>query len=211
MELTRILLDFASSLVWPAVVVLALFKFTGPLSALIGRLQAATLPGGVDLDFRKELKEAQWIAEDIRANPEKLPDAYQKVELTDVNHRLLELGLMPSPSGLNFKIYRDLISEDPVLALAGLRTEVDAMIRNLASGFGVDLTGTPSTTAMLEKLYREGAIYQRQYNLGQKVVQLCNAAIHGEPIGRADAEAVMQIAEVLASEYVDWLGWGFQK
>jgi hypothetical protein len=39
--------------------------------------------------------------------------------------------------------------------------------------------------------------------------KLCDAAIRGAVVTRSEAEAVIDIADVLASEYLDWLGWGF--
>ncbi|TDJ15972.1 MAG: hypothetical protein E2O65_11385 [Gammaproteobacteria bacterium] len=102
-----------------------------------------------------------------------------------------------------------MVASDPVLALAGLRTEVEAMVRNLSDGFGIDADGLNSSVAVLTELKKEGAIYNRQYELGRKVIELCNSAIHGVSVSRIEAEAVIDIATVLASEYLDWLGWGF--
>ena len=41
------------------------------------------------------------------------------------------------------------------------------------------------------------------------MIQLCNSAIHGVSVSRIEAEVVIDIATVLASEYLDWLSWGF--
>lgn len=209
MEAFQALLNFISSLAWPAVAVLVLIQFRGPLSALLGRLRSAELPGGLNLNFDERLQEAKSIAEDITANPDRRTEEYEQVPQTEANKLLVDRHLRPSPSGLQFQKYKETARQDPVLALASLRTEIDAMIRNLADGFGVDVSGIASAEAMLAKLHKEGAVYSRQYELGRKVIQLCDAAIHGAEVTRSEAEAVIDIADVLASEYLDWLGWGF--
>lgn len=209
MDLLNVLLGFVSSLVWPAVAVFALIQFQKPISHLFTRLRSADLPGGISLDFDERLQEARAIAEDISSNPDAKPVEHEDVPLSDANRRLLDRGLRPSPSGLDFSTYKKMVANDPVLALAGLRTEVEAMALNLADGFGVDADGLSTPNQILTKLMSEGAIYSRQYNLGKRVIELCNSAIHGVPVSKMEAEAVIDIATVLASEYVDWLGWGF--
>lgn len=184
-------------------------QFKRPLSSLLERLKSAELPGGVNLDFDKGLEEAKFIAEDITANLDKRAEYYEQITETAANKLLIDRHLRPLPSGLQFWKYKEIAKQDPILALANLRAEIEAMIRNLASWFQVDVTGTATAEAMLEKLHSEGAIYSRQYELGRKVIQLCDAAIHGVGVTRSEAEAVIDIADVLASEYLDWLGWGF--
>jgi hypothetical protein len=125
----------------------------------------------VNLDFDKQLQEAKSIAEDIAANPDKRAEDYEQVPETAANRLLIDRHLRPSPSGLQFWKYKEIAKQDPILALASLRAEIDAMIRNLADGFQVDVTGTATAEVMLAKLHSEGAIYARQYELGRKVIQ----------------------------------------
>ncbi len=209
MELLRILLDFVSSLVWPAVAIFVLIYFQKPLSHLFTRIRSADLPGGISLDFDEQLQDAREIAEDISSNPDAKPVEHQQVQMSEANKLILDRGMRPSPSGLDFSTYKKMVANDPVLALAGLRTEVEAMALNLSDGFGIDAGTFSSPNEILTKLMNEGAIYTRQYQLGKKVIELCNSAIHGVPVTRTEAEAVIDIAIVLASEYLDWLGWGF--
>jgi hypothetical protein len=152
------ILHLVASLAWPAVATLALIQFKAPLSGLLGRLKSAALPGGVNLDFDEKLRDAKSIAKDIENDPEKREEQYTPIPQTEANKMLIGRNLRPSPSGLKFNEYRDMAKHDPVLALAGLRTEIDAMIRNLADGFGVDVSGIGSTEDMLERLHREGAV-----------------------------------------------------
>jgi hypothetical protein len=139
------ILNLVASLAWPAVAVLALIQFKGPLSGLLERLKSAALPGGVNLDFDEQLLDAKLLAKDIEDNPDQRSEEHKRIPQTEANKRLIELNLRPSPSGLNFGEYRDIANNDPILALASLRTEIDAMIKNLADGFKIDVGGIGSS------------------------------------------------------------------
>lgn len=206
MELLKILLEFLAALVWPAVAMFILWRFHAPLANLIPQIKSAKLPGGIDLDFGERLIEAKVTADDITANPEPRTDKPQAPATEDANRLLLERGLRPSPSGLNFDIYRTYAKQDPVLALAGLRTEIEAMIRNLSEIFEVDLGDSNSAMEMLKKLHDAGAIRTRQYRLGLDVIKLCGAAIHGAAVNREQAETIIDVATVLSGEYLEWVG-----
>ena len=209
MELIKIILNFVSSLIWPGIALFVIVKFQEPIAALFRRLQSAKLPAGMSFEFGEALKEATEIAHDLTANPDEKDNSYAKIPPTDANRLLIERGLRPSPSGLDLNIYKNMVSQDPTLALAGLRSEVDAIVRNLADGFGVQINARDSAIGILAKLHTSESIYTRQYKLGRKVIELCNAAIQGTSVTRTEAESIIDAAGVLTSEYVDWLGWGF--
>jgi hypothetical protein len=50
----------------------------------------------------------------------------------------------------------------------------------------------------------------RQAKLGESILSLCNQAVHGTRVSLAEAESVIETADVLREQYVDWLSWGFQ-
>ncbi|MHC4503121.1 MAG: hypothetical protein ACYTFI_07440, partial [Planctomycetota bacterium] len=62
---------------------------------------------------------------------------------------------------------------------------------------------------VLGRLRDKGAITDYQYRLAQKIIRLCNAAVHGTQVSREDAESVISVARVLTDDYLAWLGWGF--
>ena len=135
----------------------------------------------------------------------------QSIPLTEANARIIKLGLRPSPSGLDMDYYRKLASQDPTLALAGLRIEIDILANNLAKGFNVLVGPRDSGHALLRKLADAGAITPSQYELTQRVLQLCNFAIHGQHISKEQTESILKLADVLVRQYVSWLSWGFKK
>jgi hypothetical protein len=62
---------------------------------------------------------------------------------------------------------------------------------------------------MFRKLLEADAISSLQFQLLQKVVQLCNAAVHGQQVTKEQANSVIELTEFLADDYIKWLSWGF--
>ncbi len=210
MEVARVVLDYLQALVWPSVVLVVLLVLRIPVTRMIERIRHADLPGGVSVDLHEDIQEARQITERIRREPLRV-DAKGRpsIPLTQANARLIELGLKPSPSGLDLSYYRTLAAQDPTLSLAGLRIEIDILARNLASGFRVPTKQGDSGFRLINKLHTEGAITADQFNLTKKVLEVCNAAIHGRTISKPEADSIIDAAEVLARQYIDWLSWGF--
>lgn len=210
MKIARLVLEYIEALAWPVVAVFGLLLFRQPLAAILQRLKGAGLPGGVSLDFDREVRDAQALSRDVaNAPPRTPPPSTPMLPVTEANARLLTLGLQPSPSGLDMNRYFELAQQDPNLALAGLRMEVDILARNLAKGFKLDVSPRDSAGALLRRLLDRSAITADQYGLAQKIVRLCNAAVHGTRVSREEAEAVIDAAKVLAKDYLGWLSWGF--
>jgi hypothetical protein len=210
MDVAKLVLEYIRALVWPATLLTVLLIFRKELAVLIARLRKAALPGGVTLDFPEEVQAALSLSEEVR-KAQKPPEEKRgpALPLNEVNARLLSLKLQPSPSGLDFSYYRNLAEQDPNLALAGLRMEVETMARNLAVGFNVTLGVRDSAGRLLRRLLQAGAITSLQAELGESILNLCNQALHGTRVSRSEAEAVIDIAEILREQYVSWLSWGF--
>jgi hypothetical protein len=209
-EMARLVLEYLQALAWPAVVVFGLLVFREPLVAILRRLKGAGLPGGVSLDFDKEVREAEVLSREVAKAPRQQPvSKTPMLPLTQANARMLSLGLQPSPSGLDMSRYSELAQQDPNVALAGLRMEVEILARNLAKGFKVDVEARDTAGSLLRRLQEKGAITSDQFQLAQKIVRLCNAAIHGTRVSSEEAEAVIEVARVLAKDYLAWLSWGF--
>ncbi len=210
MEIAKIVLEYIKSLIWPSLAILVIILFRDSLKAILTRLRGADLPGGVSLDFEQEIRDAKQLSREVKSGPQpKESQGVPSIPLTEANARMLNLGLQPSPSGLDFEYYRNLGEDDPNIALAGLRMEIEVLVRNLAQGFKVDIQPRHSASNILRKLYEKNAITIEQFQLAQKIVQLCNAAVHGTKVSREEAELVIDVAKVLAEQYIAWLSWGF--
>ena len=159
MDVAGLVLEYVKALVWPGVVIGIAIRFRTELTRVVARLTRAQLPGGFALDFEREVQEAKRLAEKVpppKAPPEK--EDVAALLLTEVNTRMIKLGLQPSPSGLNMDYYREIAVRDPGLALAGLRIEIDTMVRNLAKGFGVSVRTATGTARIMEELLGAGAL-----------------------------------------------------
>ncbi len=214
MEIAKLILEYLRVLVWPLVVFMVMILFRNQLKEAFSRLRKADLPGGVSLDFNREVEEARILSKEVKREAEQEhPDKERKVTslpLTEANTRLIQLGLQPSPSGLDMTYYREMAADDPNLALAGLRFEIEVIARNVAKGFNVSVNIDEAPAILLRRLLDAAAITRNQFELAISILRLCNAAVHGQPVSRTEAEEVINIAVVLADQYIRWLSWGFK-
>ncbi len=210
MEVAKLVLEYLRVLVWPGIVVTICLVSRKQFVALLERIRHAEFPGGVAFDLSEEIQEVKALSTKVQDTP--VPREHQKrpsIPLTEANARTIQLGLRPSPSGLDMSYYRDLANQDPNVALAGLRIELDILARNLASGFGVSVNERDSGIRLLRKLHERNAITSDQMQLLMKVHRVANAAVHGTPVSHDEALAVINSAEILAEQYLSWLSWGF--
>lgn len=211
MEIAKLILDYIKVLIWPITVIVMLILFRTQIRSLFGRLKKADLPGGISLEtFPEHIREARELSVAVGKEKDKNKKDRPSIPLTDANAKMLNFGLQPSPTGLEFSHYRILAEQDPNLALAGLRMEVETMLKNLSKGFNVSLEERDSAGIITRKLKEKGAITSQQTELVSAVIQLCNAAIHGTKVLSYQAQEILDIAEILRDEYVSWLSWGFQ-
>lgn len=218
------LIDLVASLAWPITVLVIILMFRPYIIELLRRIKKADFPGGVSVEtFPDEIKDAKALALQVqeednekRKERESKPAAIGEerrltasIPLTEVNARMINLGLAPSPSGLELASYRIVAERDPNLALAGLRMEVELMLRNLAKGWKVDAVPRDSAAIVVRKLRDHGAITSRQADLLTTVLRLCNSAVHGVRVTETDVNEILNMTAVLRDQYVAWLGWGF--
>jgi len=82
-------------------------------------------------------------------------------------------------------------------------------MRNVAMGFKLQFAPTGPIFQVLARLKGKGAITQDQMQLARKIFYVCNQAVHGRLVSRGEAQEVIDAAEVLFHQYLDWLSWGF--
>lgn len=213
MEIAKLILEYLRVLAWPLVIFIIMILFRSQLKEAFSRLRKADLPGGVSLDFSREVEEARTLSKEVKREAEQEHLGKERkvtsIPSTEANARLIQLGLQPSPSGLDITYYREMAGRDPNLALAGLRFEFEVIARNVAKGFKVNVNINEAPAILFERLLAAGAITRNQFELAISILRLCNAAVHGQLVSRAEAEEVIDIAEVLADQYIRWLSWGF--
>lgn len=216
MEIAKLILEYVQALIWPTVVVGVLTVFRRQMEALLPRLKQAKMPG-LEVDFHEALAEAKQLKKDIivaaeaNSNDKNITSTASRIApKRDFNAEMTSRGLQPTTSGLDLGYYRTLAERDPSIALAGLRLEIEVIGKNLATGFLVHLSDKDvGAMSIFRRLLDQEAITQLQFELAKSVISLCNAAIHGEPVDKEQANAVLDVASVLVKDYIAWLSWGF--
>jgi small-conductance mechanosensitive channel len=213
MEISKLILEYIKVFIWPITIIFITLLFKNEIICLLRKVKKADLPGGISIEtFPEEIKEARNLSKEIKEE-EKRKEKQKRtptIPLTESNTRMLNLGLSPSPSGLELSYYRNLIEQDPTIALAGLRIEFETMLKNLAKGFNVAINGHDGAGIIVRKLKERSAITSRQAELLNHIIKLCNAAVHGLKVTTSQAEEIFDIAEVLRDQYISWLSWGFK-
>jgi Domain of unknown function (DUF4145) len=210
METAKLVLEFLRVIAWPTTVVGLMLVFRVPIRTILHRLRKAELPGGVSIDFQEEIQQAKKLSEKVEALP--TPADRPKtpaLPITEANARMLSVGLRPTSSGLDMNYYREIANSDPNLALAGLRIELETMANNVAQGFNIARRKNESLNSLLSRLSEHGAITNEQRDLMRKILSLCNQAVHGRTVTKAEADEVINAASVIADQYLEWLSWGF--
>lgn len=214
MEIAKVILEYIRVFIWPMTVIFILVFFKNEIICLLRRIKKADLPGGLSIEtFPEEIKEAKTLSIEVKKEGKNKDEEKRgpTIPLTEANARMLNLGLSPSPSGLELSYYKNLIEQDPNIALAGLRMEIETMLKNLAKGFKIDINNRDSAGIITHKLRQKAAVTSQQAKLLNYVIELCNAAVHGFKVSSSQAEEILEIAEVLRDQYISWLSWGFQK
>lgn len=210
MEIAKLVLEYVRAMIWPLTVLALSLYFRKEIKRVLARLRKVILPGDVSLDLQEEVQEVKQLSEKIQETPP--PNGRRttpSIPLTEANARMIKLGLAPMLSRLDISYYRSKAETDPVLALAGLRIDLETMMRNVAVGFKVQSASSGPIPRILARLREAGAITPDQMQLAQKIFSVCNQALHGRFVSREEAEEVIKAAEVLFQQYLAWLSWGF--
>ena len=129
---------------------IAVIPWLGPL------FKSVEIPGGVKVEF-KELEAAR-----------------RKVE---------ESGLIAEPERLrpmeeHQYAFQSVVGNDPNLALAGLRIEIESRLRELAKRKGLRAEGVP-LRRMMQDLESKGALSHKEASAIRDLLPLLNQAVHG--------------------------------
>jgi hypothetical protein len=210
MELAKLVLEFVKAVAWPLTATSIALMFRREIRAILARIRKAALPGGVSIDFESQILETVELATRIEAaSPPPDRPKTAALPLTEANSRMIDLGLKPTPSGLDMNYYKSIAAQDPTLALAGLRIELEILTRNLARGFKLEVGPQESPSRVLMRLRDASAVTTDQFGLATRILSLANKAVHGRTVSGREAEEIIDAAQVLVDDYLAWLSWGF--
>jgi hypothetical protein len=215
-ELLKIILDFIGTIIWPITSLIIILIYRKAILRLVDRARKIELPGGIALEaVEEDIEQAKELAIEIKSdrNPEvqNLIDKEGDKLESEANVKMIQRGLMPSPSGLNLDYYRDLAQSDPRLALVGLRIDFELMLKNLAKGFKIPIEEKIPVFKIISKLFNEGVITNKQYEFINAIFRISNSAAHGAEISLKQVYEVLDIGQVLVDDYLAWLDWGFNE
>jgi hypothetical protein len=157
-------------IIWPtlaidgialALIIVAVIPWLAPL------LKSMELPGGWKVEFR-ELQQAKEDA--ARA------------------------GLLAPTSSLdsNREYSYELIADnDPNLALAGLRIEIEKRLQSIAQTRNIPAR-KQSVGSLMRVLFQEGALTQQEYTVLADMTELLNSAVHGATVDNRAVEWAME-------------------
>jgi hypothetical protein len=164
----------------------------------------------IEQDITRAKKLSKEVEKERRPEIQRIIDEAPLFFASEANKRMIQVGLIPSPSGLNIEYYRKITDTDPGLALIDLRSDLEITLKNLAQGFKVSIADKDSTELINSKLLSSRAITAHQYELINILFRICDSAAHGIKTTKEQAREVLNIGERLAKDYIAWLQWGFQ-
>ena len=214
MELAELILKYIEALIWPSVTLFIIVRFRKEFIKLFDRAKKVELPGGISIEaFESKLGEAKKLEQELKS--ERKPEIVEIIDRiprhdSEANKRMIQLGLRPSPSGLDLDYYRQISKSDMRLAAAGLRIEFEILIRNLIKGFKIDSQPNESINSLIGKLCKRLSIHDKQAEFVKIIFQLTNYAIHGGEITSEQFEEVIELGETLVDDYIAWLDWNFK-
>lgn len=150
-----------------AFMVLAVLPFL-PWKDILPRLKSVELPGGLKV----ELQDLEKAAEKAKA-----------------------VGLLVGPP-TSRSVYLEIAPEDPNLALAGLRIEIERRLRDLAAAARVQ-PGRRGLMAMVADLSGAEALTDDQRSVIQDLLGTLNAAVHGAEVEPRVAQWAFEVGPQL--------------
>lgn len=207
MEIAKLILEYLKVLVWPCVTLGTVWIFRHELSQLLARLEHVKLPGGAELDWKKQLQAVETAAEKLEARQWAPALPAPGTQRNQIINAMSAAGLPRSPSDYDLQTYRRLSEFDPNLALAGLRMELDRMLQNLARAHDLVFDAAPTSSGRLASLLKaRGILTDDEYELLRSIVSVANSAVHGQNVSPQDALRTIDSAQVFLDLYLQKMG-----
>ncbi len=92
---------------------------------------------------------------------------------------------------------KELVDSDPVLALAALRIEIERKLRLLAYSLDVLTNKEWSLSRIINSIRHKELLSYEKVEALQKIVNMCNKAIHGAAISKEEAKEIIDLADEL--------------
>jgi hypothetical protein len=160
-------------LLWPSLAIDAITVMlvaTAVVPWLAPLFKSLELPGGWKVEFQEQLRETVERAEQVG---------------------LLAPPAAPLAPQIEYSFLR-LADEDPNLALAGLRIEIEKRLVALAEKHGIEVRGR-GVGQLLRLLSDRSILGHQERSILSDLTGLLNSAVHGATVDRKTAEWAMEI------------------
>lgn len=92
--------------------------------------------------------------------------------------------------------WRSYISQDANIGVAGLRMEIERLLRKLAQRAGVEgMDSYPNISQLTRLLHGKGVLSSEEMDAVMRVLHIGNRAVHGEEISRETAEIIADLGD----------------
>lgn len=138
---------------------------------------------GAEFEFKDEIRETEKLVQLSVEQAEKLESTSGKKVLPFETFKLSSV--------------KEILDSDPVLALAALRIEIERKLRLLADALALPIRNESSVSRLIEAVRKQELLTLEQVNALQKIVGMCNKAIHGSLISQEEARKIVDLTEEL--------------
>ena len=159
--------------------VLILFVISIPFVAQF--LRKAKFPGA-EFEFKEEIRETEKLVQRSVEEAQRSRSEGKKF----VPFETFKLSSV-----------KELLNSDPVLALAALRIEIERKLRLLANSLDLRVNDNRSLSALTASIRRQELLSSDQVAALQRIISMCNKAVHGYAVSEAEAREIMELAEDL--------------
>jgi len=139
---------------------------------------------GAEFEFRDEIRETRML---VQSSAEKAKNSDHNLQQENV--QLFETFKLTS--------VRELVNDDPTLALAALRIEIERRLRNLISTLSKEDISKFTTFSLTDLIKKVRLLSREQLSALQKILRMCNEAIHGASVSKSQANEIITLAEEL--------------
>jgi len=138
---------------------------------------------GVEFEFKDEIRETEKLVQ-------------LSVEQAVKSESAGEKKILPFET-FKLSAVRELLDSDPVLALAALRIEIERKLKSLVESLDLPIRNELSISKLIEAVRKRQLLSYEQVTALQKIVNMCNKAIHGCLISKTEAREIIDLAEEL--------------
>lgn len=142
---------------------------------------------GAEFDFKENIQQLGDLVEESKEEAKSVAEGTRPTEVIET---------FSAESAMN------LVEQDPSLALAALRMEIERILR-LAYQTLIDpeLPGKYGISFIVKELHNEGVIGNYQQEALHQIIKLCNEAVHGGNVSIPDAIKVIDLTIELSHSF----------